>query len=104
LRHSDLENFLWRKIDQFGLREETPEFFFAQREIQRCRRKLLPLQPSGVIIERVCSFAICSLKCDTELLVLNTADGGNEIFPKKIRGTFCDLDGKLYKRLGKLFV
>src|SRR6266508_5074649 len=43
LRHSDLENLLWRKIDQLRLRQEAPEFFFAKSESKCGFAKFLPL-------------------------------------------------------------
>ena len=77
-----------RKIDEFGLRQETPEFFFAQGEIERGFRKFLALQPCRVIVECICGLAIGLMKSDAKLFVLEVADGGNEILLQEIRGTF----------------
>src|SRR4029450_1046349 len=104
LRHADLENFLWRKIDQFRLRQEASEFFFAKSEIKCGFGKFLSFQPCRVITERVCRFAVGRLKCNAELLVLEAAHSGNEVFFQKIGGTSGDLDCKLDERLWKLFI
>ena len=82
---ANLEDFLRRKIDELGLRQEMPEFFLAQGEIERGFRKSLTLQPRCIIIERICGFAIGLVKGAAKLFVLKIADGGNEVFFQEIR-------------------
>ena len=81
--------FLRRKINEFCLRQEAPEFFFAQREIHGGFRKFLPLQPRGIIVERICAFAVGLVKGDAKLFVLEVADSGNEIFFRKSAEPFA---------------
>ena len=95
---------MWREIDQFRLRQKSPEFFFAESELQCGFGKFLPFQPRRIIIECICGFAVGGLECDAELLVLEAAYSGNEIFLQKVRRTFGDLDRKLDERLWKLLL
>ena len=93
-----------RKIDEFGLLQESPEFFFAQREIHGGFRKFLPLQPRCIIVQRICGFAVGLMKGDAKLFVLEGTDGGNEILLQEICGTLCDLDGEFHIGFGNDFI
>ena len=101
MRHSDFKNLLRRKVDQFRLGQEASEFLFTQREIERGFRKFLPLQPRGIIVERICGLAVGLMKGDAKLFVLEVADSGNKIFFQEICGTSRDLDGELNVRFWK---
>src|SRR5207244_10194721 len=72
----------------------------TQRETHGVVRKLLPLQPRGIIVQRICCFEVGLMKGDAKLFFFYEQKTAYEILLQKIRGTFCDLNGELHIRFG----